>query len=222
MSPIDKWRKKSKPREKIPFNLGVQILKMILVTAQLVIFSSEMSRYLTHQGNIGVTFREIMLVNWDSVREVMSYPPAAGPYAIYTKDEFYESLDHAIRTFANISHLTIGSFGYAIPFNQSLIQDQDLVYDYQDYNGKINYLFPQEDVKNIAPDENGMNTERESNLRLNKTRDRIKKLDGTKLNSTINGAQDKDGSTKSEENFFEPRIRTISIPDQGPSSLKDQ
>ena len=109
MSPIDKWRAK----RRFPLKLITQVIKVILVTALLSMFGSDMSRYLDHQGNIGVAFRQIFFSNWDPVREVMSYPPTAGPYAIYTKDDFFESVDYTIKQFSNISDMTIGSFGYA-------------------------------------------------------------------------------------------------------------
>jgi mucolipin len=110
MSPIDKW----KAKRRFPFKLLIQLIKIILVTAQLMIFGFDMSSYLSQEGNMIVSFREIFLTNWDPVREVMAYPPAAGPYAIYTKEDFYSSVDYAIRQFSNISDMTIGSFGYAI------------------------------------------------------------------------------------------------------------
>jgi mucolipin 3 len=84
MNPIDKW----KAKRRFPFKLLIQLIKIILVTAQLTIFGFDMSSYLSQEGNMIVSFREIFLTNWDSVREVMAYPPAAGPYAISTKEDF--------------------------------------------------------------------------------------------------------------------------------------
>ena len=49
----------------------------------------------------------------------MTYPPAAGPYAIYEREQLFESVDYALHRFANISEISVGSFGYQTP-NQTL------------------------------------------------------------------------------------------------------
>ena len=42
----------------------------------------------------------------------MAYPPSAGAYAVYTKEDFYENFDFAIKNFAKITKEATGSFGY--------------------------------------------------------------------------------------------------------------
>lgn len=59
------------------------------------------------------TFREIFLDGWDPTREVAAYPPASGPFAVYTVDDFFKKVNHAIFVFSNISDYAIGSFEYA-------------------------------------------------------------------------------------------------------------
>ena len=49
----------------------------------------------------------------------MTYPPAAGPYAIYEREQVFESIDYALHRFANLSQISVGSFGYQTP-NQTL------------------------------------------------------------------------------------------------------
>ena len=109
MNPIDKWRAKGR----LPWKLGLQVVKIIVVTLQLLIFGMNMSKYLVHQGNMVVSFRELFLSDWDSVREVMSYPPAAGPYAVYSKKELYAHINNAIIAYSSITTTAIGNFGYA-------------------------------------------------------------------------------------------------------------
>lgn len=48
MSPIDKWRAKGR----IPWKLLLQIIKIVLATIQLAFFGSDMSSYLTQEGNM--------------------------------------------------------------------------------------------------------------------------------------------------------------------------
>lgn len=115
MNPMDKWRSKGK----LPWKLGLQIIKIIVVTLQLLVFGSNMSKYLTHQGNMVVTFRELFMSDWDTVREVMTYPPAAGPYAVYTKDDFYTHVNHVVTTYASLNQMSIGLFGYSDQHNVS-------------------------------------------------------------------------------------------------------
>ncbi len=47
MSPIDKWRLK----KRFPLKLLFQLVKIILVTAQILSFGNEMSDYLTYEDN---------------------------------------------------------------------------------------------------------------------------------------------------------------------------
>lgn len=42
-----------------------------------------------------ITFSHLFLKNWDATREVNSYPPAAGPLAIYKEQDFFQTLDYA-------------------------------------------------------------------------------------------------------------------------------
>ncbi|CAG2105299.1 unnamed protein product [Medioppia subpectinata] len=122
MSPIDKWRSK----RRLPFKLVVQVVKIICVTTQLLIYGYDMSGHLAQESNSMIAFRELLLANWDPVREVMAYPPSAGPYALYTRQDFYDGIDYAVRQFSNISESSIGSFGYAVdrsPTNGSNMSD---------------------------------------------------------------------------------------------------
>nr|MBE5724884.1 transient receptor potential cation channel, mucolipin ortholog [Cucujiformia] len=59
-----------------------------------------------------VTFSHLFLKGWDATREVNSYPPTAGPLAVYKVDEFYSLIDYAFEGYANISQ-AVGSYSYA-------------------------------------------------------------------------------------------------------------
>ena len=141
MSPVDKW----KAKRRLPFKLVIQVIKIILVTSQLLIFGFDMSSHMSQESNAIISFRELFLSNWDPVREVMTYPPAAGPYAVYSKDDFYSTVDYAIKVFSNISDLSIGSFGYAVDRNLTTNNMSDIVVRRQRYaNGEVdptNYIY---------------------------------------------------------------------------------
>ncbi|RWS31941.1 mucolipin-3-like protein [Leptotrombidium deliense] len=109
MNPVEKWKAKGK----LPWKMFVQIVKIVIITLQISMYGIQMSRHITHQGNVITTFRELFLQNWDAVREVMAYPPTAGPYAIYTRDDFYTYIDLTVKALSNISTQAIGTFGYS-------------------------------------------------------------------------------------------------------------
>ena len=48
MSPIDKWRAKGR----LPYKLFLQIIKIVFVTIQLIIFGIDMSEYMTLEANM--------------------------------------------------------------------------------------------------------------------------------------------------------------------------
>ena len=48
MSPIDKWRAKGR----LPYKLCLQIIKIVFVTIQLIIFGIDMSEYMTLEANM--------------------------------------------------------------------------------------------------------------------------------------------------------------------------
>lgn len=115
MSPIDKWRLK----KRFPLKLLFQLVKIILVTAQILSFGNEMSDYLTYEDNTRTAFREMLLSGWDPTREVFTYPPSTGSFAIYTSTSFYQSVDYAIQQYSNLSTESVGAFGYDTGGSQS-------------------------------------------------------------------------------------------------------
>lgn len=108
MNPIEKYQAKGR----IPWKLTIQVTKIVLVTAQLVLFGTDSYSYQQQHRDTTIALHHIFLSGWDSVREVAAYPPAAGPYAVYTKREFYDHVNQVVRQYANITTSAIGSFGY--------------------------------------------------------------------------------------------------------------
>nr|NVI71433.1 transient receptor potential cation channel, mucolipin ortholog [Cucujiformia] len=58
-----------------------------------------------------ITFSHLFLKGWDATREINSYPPTAGPLAIYEVDDFYSTIDFAFDGYSNISK-AIGTYSY--------------------------------------------------------------------------------------------------------------
>lgn len=111
MNPIEKFQAK----KRMPWKLLLQVVKIALVTLQLVLFGTSSYSYQQQHRDTTVALHHIFLSGWDSVREIANYPPAAGPYAVYTKLEFYRHVDNVVRQYSNVTTATIGSFGYDSP-----------------------------------------------------------------------------------------------------------
>ena len=45
--------------------------------------------------------------DWDAVREIKAYPPATGAYALYRKEDFYSTFDHAAQVYSNIGNISV-------------------------------------------------------------------------------------------------------------------
>nr|MBE5724898.1 transient receptor potential cation channel, mucolipin ortholog [Cucujiformia] len=58
-----------------------------------------------------ITFSHLFLKGWDATREINSYPPTAGPLAIYKIEEFYSTIDFAYEGYSNVSK-AVGSYSY--------------------------------------------------------------------------------------------------------------
>lgn len=108
MNPLEKW----KVKRKFPWKLVLQLVKIIFVTSQLCVFGTDGYNYEVQKQHTGSSFRHIFLRDWTSIREVVSYPPSTGPYAVYTKPEFYKNVDHVIEMFSKITRVALGTYGY--------------------------------------------------------------------------------------------------------------
>nr|NVI71407.1 transient receptor potential cation channel, mucolipin ortholog [Cucujiformia] len=104
-----------------------------------------------------VTFSHLFLQGWDATREINTYPPTAGPLAVYVIDDFYSTIDYAVEGYANVSK-AIGSYSYTNEDN-SMPDMVFCLYSYKQgdiYGFNESYVFNPEIVKtcsNITLDE---------------------------------------------------------------------
>lgn len=108
MNPIEKWKTKGK----IPWKLGLQVIKIIIITVQLGLFGSDNYKYEQQKYNTEVSLRHIFLKNWKAGRDNVVYPPSFGPYAVYTKSQFFENVNFVVDKHSSISLSSLGSFRY--------------------------------------------------------------------------------------------------------------
>nr|NVI71422.1 transient receptor potential cation channel, mucolipin ortholog [Cucujiformia] len=104
-----------------------------------------------------ITFSHLFLRGWDATREINSYPPTAGPLAVYQIDDFYSTINFAFEGYSNISQ-AIGTYSYTNEDNT--MSDMVLcIYSYK--RGEIfgfneSYVFDSEILKsctNISHDD---------------------------------------------------------------------
>ncbi|XP_022905403.2 mucolipin-3-like [Onthophagus taurus] len=107
MNPIEKWH----ARRRFPYKFVVQLIKIFLVTMQLCLFAYSRYNHVNYTWDNTITFSHLFLKGWDPSREIDSYPPAAGPMAVYQKDEFYDTLNFAFEGYANLNQ-AIGPYSY--------------------------------------------------------------------------------------------------------------
>lgn len=89
--------------------------KWPVFTFQLWLFAEQRYSHVAYLWDTRVSFAHMFLFGWDSSREVTVYPPADGPLAVYTKDEFYNYLDYALKSVGYSSDVPLldWKFSYA-------------------------------------------------------------------------------------------------------------
>lgn len=116
MNPIEKW----KTRRRFPYKFVVQIVKIVLVTLQVMdtklyillllylikinilcvlqlsLFAHNRYSHVNYTWGNRITFSHLFIRGWDPAREIVSYPPALGPLAIYDIESFYKSINYAV------------------------------------------------------------------------------------------------------------------------------
>ncbi|KAK5641988.1 hypothetical protein RI129_008155 [Pyrocoelia pectoralis] len=107
MNPIEKWQAK----KRFPYKFMIQVIKIILVTLQLCLFANNRYTHINYTWDNRVTFSHLFLNGWDSSREINSYPPSAGPLAIYKREEFFQTIEYALDAYVNLND-TIGPYSY--------------------------------------------------------------------------------------------------------------
>lgn len=111
MNPIEKFQAKGR----MPWKLGLQVVKIFLVTAQLICFGYDSSSFQLQHRETTIALDHLFLEGWTPIREVPSYPPSTGPYAVYTKRDFYRNVDTVIRRYTNVTKASVASLGYDTP-----------------------------------------------------------------------------------------------------------
>lgn len=111
MNPLEKWRHSGR----FPWKLALQIFKLVVVTVQVISFGMESATFQRQHRNTYMALEHILLKGWDTSRDVLIYPPPAGPYVVETKDKFYDHVRNVVLRYSTITTDPVGTFEYASP-----------------------------------------------------------------------------------------------------------
>uniref|UniRef100_A0A673A3H9 Polycystin cation channel PKD1/PKD2 domain-containing protein n=1 Tax=Sphaeramia orbicularis TaxID=375764 RepID=A0A673A3H9_9TELE len=103
MSPCEKYR----ARRQIPWKLGVQILKIVMITTQLVLFGLNNQLVVAYKEENTVTLKTLFLKDYSGMDED-DYS-----VAVYTQQAVYDSLFYILDQYSQLVHLSVGPIGYA-------------------------------------------------------------------------------------------------------------
>ncbi|XP_037355853.1 mucolipin-2 isoform X1 [Talpa occidentalis] len=102
MSPCEKYR----ARHQIPWKLGLQILKIVMVTTQLVRFGLSNQLVVAFKEENTVAFKHLFLRGYSGIDE--------DDYScsIYTQKDAYESIFFAINQYHRLKNISLGNLDY--------------------------------------------------------------------------------------------------------------
>uniref|UniRef100_A0A4W6BRL7 Mucolipin TRP cation channel 3 n=1 Tax=Lates calcarifer TaxID=8187 RepID=A0A4W6BRL7_LATCA len=100
MNPCEKYR----ARGRKPWKLMLQILKIAIITIQLVSFGLSNEMMVTFKDENLMTFRHLFLKGYKDHRQ--------GNYALYTKADVYDHIHYIINTYINLQNMTVGNLAY--------------------------------------------------------------------------------------------------------------
>uniref|UniRef100_A0A8D0DV09 Mucolipin TRP cation channel 2 n=1 Tax=Salvator merianae TaxID=96440 RepID=A0A8D0DV09_SALMN len=102
MNPCEKYR----ARRQIPWKLGLQILKIVMVTTQLILFGLSNQLVVSFKEENTMAFKHLFLKNYSGVDE--------DDYScsIYTQQDVYDSIFFAINQYRQLKNISLGTLGY--------------------------------------------------------------------------------------------------------------
>ncbi|KAL6108021.1 mcoln2 [Pungitius sinensis] len=102
MSPCEKYR----ARRHLPWKLGVQILKIIMITTQLILFGLSNQLVVAYKEENMMALKNLFLKDYAGVDE--------DDYcvAVYTQQSVYDSLFYVMDQYSQLGRLSVGSLSY--------------------------------------------------------------------------------------------------------------
>ncbi|XP_064180155.1 mucolipin-1a [Anguilla rostrata] len=100
MSPCDKFHAKGRK----PFKLGLQMLKIVIVTVQLVLFGLSNQMVVTFKEENTATFKHLFLKDYEDGSD--------DSLAVYTQDDVYAHIHYAVEQYLALPETTVGRYAY--------------------------------------------------------------------------------------------------------------
>ncbi|VDM23722.1 unnamed protein product [Toxocara canis] len=108
MDPMMKWR----VRHQIPFKLALQVLKIIFITIQLILFAELRMSHIDFMDDTNTVMRHKFLKEWNDERDTLVYPPSAGRYSVYTGADIIIQFAFMVDAYYLIQQDSFASFSY--------------------------------------------------------------------------------------------------------------
>ncbi|XP_029363469.1 mucolipin-1b isoform X1 [Echeneis naucrates] len=106
MSPCDKYHAKGRK----PFKLGLQLLKIIIVTVQLVLFGLSNQMVVTFKEENTAAFKHLFL---------KGYQDDAPPQAVHTQAELSSQIHFAIERYMTLPQISLGRYAYVLGLGEN-------------------------------------------------------------------------------------------------------
>ncbi|XP_075038122.1 mucolipin-3 isoform X2 [Mixophyes fleayi] len=100
MNPCEKFR----ARGRKPWKLCIQILKIAMVTIQLVLFGLSNQMVVTFKEENTVAFKHLFLKDYKDARD--------DTYAVYRQRDVYEHIDFTIKQYLELRNISLGNHDY--------------------------------------------------------------------------------------------------------------
>uniref|UniRef100_A0AAR2J3B9 Polycystin cation channel PKD1/PKD2 domain-containing protein n=1 Tax=Pygocentrus nattereri TaxID=42514 RepID=A0AAR2J3B9_PYGNA len=99
MSPCDKFHAKGRK----PYKLALQLIKIIIVTIQLVMFGLSNQMVVTFKEENTASFKHLFLKGYDGASDAL---------AVYTQSDVYDCIYYAIKQYLALPDTTVGRYAY--------------------------------------------------------------------------------------------------------------
>uniref|UniRef100_A0A8C7BKW6 Mucolipin TRP cation channel 1 n=1 Tax=Neovison vison TaxID=452646 RepID=A0A8C7BKW6_NEOVI len=100
MSPCDKFRAKGRK----PFKLMLQVVKILVVTVQLILFGLSNQLAVTFREENTIAFRHLFLLGYSD--------GADDTFAAYTREQLYQAIFHAVDQYLLLPDVSLGRYAY--------------------------------------------------------------------------------------------------------------
>eukprot|EP00069_Balaena_mysticetus_P005134 bmy_17830T0 len=100
MSPCDKFRAKGRK----PFKLMLQVVKILVVTVQLILFGLSNQLAVTFREENTIAFRHLFLLGYSD--------GADDTFAAYTREQLYQAIFHTVDQYLMLPDVSLGRYAY--------------------------------------------------------------------------------------------------------------